>query len=192
MTPLVASNTRELSLNEEESAEVCVVIKPDGAIQQLEKVLPGMTFVEDCLAAGGTPFAPQAALLGTISPMGISTSLLWSDPITENPGVSTTEEWAISNLTVDAHPIHLHLVKFQVIGRELIGGGPSPIGLQPFENGFKDTVIAYPGEITRVRAHFDIPGLYVWHCHILEHEDNEMMRPDCVGTPGQDCPIQLF
>jgi FtsP/CotA-like multicopper oxidase with cupredoxin domain len=191
-SPLVASNVRELSLNEEESSEVCVVIKPNGAIQQLKKVQPGPTFVSDCLAVGGTPFAPQAALLGTVSPLGISTSLLWSDPITENPGISTTEEWVISNLTVDAHPIHIHLGGFQVVGRELIGGGQSPIGLLPFENGFKDTVIAFPGEITRIRKHFDNPGLYVWHCHILEHEDNEMMRPDCVGVSGQDCPAQLF
>jgi FtsP/CotA-like multicopper oxidase with cupredoxin domain len=50
-----------------------------------------------------------------------------------------------------------------------------------WETGLKDTVIAYPGEITRVRATFDLPGLYVWHCHIVEHEDNEMMRPLFVG-----------
>jgi FtsP/CotA-like multicopper oxidase with cupredoxin domain len=190
--PLVASNTRILSLNEEESTEVCVVIKPDGTIKQLKKVKPGPMFIDDCMNAGGAPFAPRAALLGTVDSIGTSIPLLWSDPITENPAVGNTEEWAITNFTVDAHPIHLHLVKFQVIGRELIGGGPAPIDLQPFENGFKDTVIAYPGEITRVRAHFDLPGLYVWHCHILEHEDNEMMRPYCAGIPGQDCPTQLF
>jgi FtsP/CotA-like multicopper oxidase with cupredoxin domain len=46
---------------------------------------------------------------------------------------------------------------------------------------FKDTVIAYPGEITRVKALFDLPGLYVWHCHIVEHEDYEMMRPYYIG-----------
>jgi FtsP/CotA-like multicopper oxidase with cupredoxin domain len=48
-------------------------------------------------------------------------------------------------------------------------------------NVFKDTVIAYPGEITTIRSHFDVAGLYVWHCHIVEHEDNEMMRPYFVG-----------
>jgi FtsP/CotA-like multicopper oxidase with cupredoxin domain len=58
--------------------------------------------------------------------------------------------------------------------------------------GWKDTVIAYPGEVTRVKAKFDIAGLYVWHCHILSHEDNEMMVPYCVGTPGVDCPAELF
>jgi bilirubin oxidase len=46
-----------------------------------------------------------------------------------------------------------------------------------YEGGLKDTVIAYPGEIARIKAHFDVPSRFVWHCHILEHEDNEMMRP---------------
>ena len=106
--------------------------------------------------------------------------------VTENPrivgGVAPIEEWEIYNFTEDAHPIHLHLVEFQVVSREpmpgrtLISGG-----VQPWESGFKDTVITYPGEITTVRARFDIPGLYVWHCHIVEHEDNEMMRPYVVS-----------
>jgi spore coat protein A len=67
------------------------------------------------------------------------------------------------------------------VNREPLDGGlarPPEI----WETGLKDTVIAYPGEITRVKARFDIAGLFVWHCHILEHEDNEMMRPLCVGT----------
>ena len=63
--------------------------------------------------------------------------------------------------------------------------------------GWKDTVIAYPGEVTRVNATFDIEGLYVWHCHIVEHEDNEMMVPFCVGdatdnacdTAGVSCAV---
>jgi FtsP/CotA-like multicopper oxidase with cupredoxin domain len=59
---------------------------------------------------------------------------------------------------------------------------PSPNGsLQPWESGFKDTVITYPDEITTIRARFDLAGLYVWHCHIVEHEDNEMMRPYVVS-----------
>jgi FtsP/CotA-like multicopper oxidase with cupredoxin domain len=75
------------------------------------------------------------------------------------------------------------MVQFQVLGRQAIDGGTSIVGNapQPTESGYKDTVIAYPGEITRVKASFDIPGLYVWHCHILEHEDNEMMRPYIVS-----------
>jgi FtsP/CotA-like multicopper oxidase with cupredoxin domain len=103
--------------------------------------------------------------------------------VTENPGLDTIEEWDIYNFTADAHPIHLHLVRFAVVGRTLLDGSspPSLASIQPWETGFKDTVIAYPGEITTVKALFDLEGLYVWHCHIVEHEDNEMMRPYFVG-----------
>ncbi|HBY98166.1 MAG: multicopper oxidase domain-containing protein [Ardenticatenaceae bacterium] len=128
---------------------------------------------------------PFAALLGRFEPgTGQPMPLLWMDPITENPGVGATEVWEMRNFTEDAHPIHIHQVQFQVVGREAIGGGPSVAGSNdplPWETGFKDTVIAYPGEVTRVKAKFDIPGLFVWHCHIVEHEDNEMMRPYRVG-----------
>jgi len=90
--------------------------------------------------------------------------------------------WEIYNFTMDAHPIHIHLVRFQVVNRELLPGMPGVLRLpEPWESGFKDTVLAYPGEITRVKAKFDLAGLYVWHCHIVEHEDNEMMRRYRVG-----------
>ena len=135
---------------------------------------------------------PTAALLGTFN-AGQSNKLLWMDPITENPALGDVEEWAIHNLTVDAHPMHIHLVQFEVVGREAIGGGPSVAGSNgplPWETGFKDTVIAYPGEITTVKMKFDYPGFYVWHCHIVEHEDNEMMRPYHVGPIPKNAPAK--
>jgi len=133
----------------------------------------------------------------------------WFDdaPIDETPQVNTTEVWQYINLTVDAHPMHMHLVKFQVLNRQPFdakaytaawllfqGTGPRPVlanyltkGLAvpplPEEMGWKDTAKAYPGEILRVIAKFEVPPLtilpaeYVYHCHILEHEENEMMRP---------------
>jgi len=61
--------------------------------------------------------------------------------------------------------------------------GSVPALPESWETGFKDTVTAYPGQVTRVRAKFDNPGQFVWHCHIVEHEDNEMMRPFRVGPP---------
>lgn len=135
---------------------------------------------------------PFAALLGTFNPTTKEPfPLLWNDPITENPAVGDTEVWEMLNVTEDAHPIHIHLVQFEVLGREAIGGGPSVAGSNgplPWETGWKDTVIAYPGEITRVKARFDTPGFYVWHCHIVEHEDNEMMRPYHVGPIPPDAP----
>jgi spore coat protein A len=140
---------------------------------------------------------PVAALLGLYDPEGDedeeAESLLWSDSITENPGVEDVEEWVMYNVTEDAHPIHVHLVQFEVLGREAIGGGPSVAGSNgplPWETGFKDTVIAYPGEVTRVRAQFDTEGFYVWHCHIVEHEDNEMMRPFHVGPIPPGAPVR--
>jgi FtsP/CotA-like multicopper oxidase with cupredoxin domain len=181
---------RSLSLNEMESSQVCVSIDPAGNITTLFTSPPNdPNFLAACAAAGGVPQAPKAALLGTFDPAtATSTPLMFHEPITENPALGSTEEWEINNLTVDAHPIHVHLVKFQVINRQLLDpltllpvGVPTPA--LPAEAGYKDTVIAYPGQVTRIRATFDIAGLYVWHCHIVEHEDNEMMRPFTVVGP---------
>ncbi|MBX6342390.1 MAG: multicopper oxidase domain-containing protein, partial [Thermomicrobiaceae bacterium] len=125
--------------------------------------------------------APIAAFLGTLDGSG-STPLDWDDPITENPALGATEIWEIHNFTADAHPIHIHEVQFQVVNREkLPEEGGARRGPEPWETGDKDTAIAYPGEITRVNARFDLAGRYAWHCHILEHEDNEMMRPYRIG-----------
>lgn len=113
----------------------------------------------------------------------------WSAPITEDPRQNTVETWSLVNLTGDVHPIHLHLVRFQVLERRpfdlfvwnasktLKYTGPAQPP-PPHEMGWKDTVRADPGFVTRIIARFEgEPGRYVWHCHMLEHEDNEMMRP---------------
>ena len=174
-----ATGTRSVSLNEEESRTVSVSEDADGNI---------------VFDPTGSPFGPTAAKLGTYDPAtGIATPLAWMDPVTESPTVGSTEIWEIHNMTVDAHPIHIHLVQFQVAGREVVDPLLSPHGdlgqgalLAPetWESGYKDTVIAYPGEVTRIKARFDKAGLFVWHCHILEHEDNEMMRPyEVVAAP---------
>jgi bilirubin oxidase len=122
---------------------------------------------------------PREAELGTLDGSGNPVPLGWDHPITENPALGATEVWEIHNFTEDAHPIHIHEVQFQVVNRQPFEGGARPP--ESWETGYKDTVIAYPDEITRVKALFDLAGLYVWHCHILEHEDNEMMRPYRVG-----------
>jgi spore coat protein A len=205
--PLGAADaSRNVSLNEEVSENVCAATLPTGAIRWLASVKAGPTFEDACQAAGGDSFGPEAALLGTVDTSGshpVGIPLMWSDMtgtstpvnvtlqsgvtvrvnVTENPQKGDTEEWSIYNFTEDAHPIHLHLVRFEVVGRIGIDGSPSVVGSAPlpWETGYKDTVIAYPGEITTVKAKFDIAGLYVWHCHIVEHEDNEMMRPYVVS-----------
>jgi FtsP/CotA-like multicopper oxidase with cupredoxin domain len=157
-----AAHTRRVSLNERESTTVLVRTERDGAI------------VLDC--AHGKPFGPVEADLGTVRRDGRGQPRGWDEPITERPRVGAVELWEIHNFTADAHPIHIHEITFEVVDRRPLGGGPARPP-DAGEAGRKDTVIAYPGEVTRVRARFDHPGLFVWHCHILEHEDNEMMRP---------------
>jgi len=118
---------------------------------------------------------PREAVLGTVDSLGAPVPADWDHPMTENPSLNSTEVWEIHNFTEDAHPIHIHEVQFQVVNRQPFEGSARPP--ESWETGFKDTAIAYPGEITRLVAYFDIPGRFVWHCHIVEHEDNEMMRP---------------
>jgi FtsP/CotA-like multicopper oxidase with cupredoxin domain len=142
------------------------------------------------------PDIPVEARLGTFNanlgaPDGI-TFLRWADPETENPSAGDVEVWELYNFTEDAHPIHVHEVLFEVVDRQRLDrttGRPvnTPSLPHATENGYKDTVIAYPGEVTRIRIRFGTAGQYVWHCHIVEHEDNEMMRPYRVGPlqPGQ-------
>jgi spore coat protein A len=146
------------------------------------------------LFEGTDEFGRLKPLLGTPAAGGLD----WGDPITENPGLDDIEIWEIHNSTPDAHPIHLHLVAFQVLGRQKFRADQDPVTgrltdiryvgqpmpPQPNERGPKDTVQMFPGEVTRVIARFDRPGEYVWHCHILSHEDHEMMRPYVVGPLG--------
>jgi spore coat protein A len=123
--------------------------------------------------------APIVGALGTLDSRGNGVPLMWDDQLTETPSLGGTEIWEITNTTEDGHPIHVHQVQFEVVNRENADGVQR--GPQPWEIGTKDTLIALPGETTRLKAHFDLPGRFVWHCHILDHEDNEMMRPYQVG-----------
>jgi FtsP/CotA-like multicopper oxidase with cupredoxin domain len=170
------------------------------------------------------PLGPLEALLN---------GQIWDGPTTELPRVGDTEDWVIPNLTGDTHPIHLHLVQFQIVSRQGFDAAkynsawialnadpnvgrlmppwpkdyePIPLDVTPYlkgkaqpaplnEQGWKDTIQMNPGEVTIIRVRFapqdasttsagtnlfDFdpttgPG-YVWHCHIIDHEDNEMMR----------------
>lgn len=113
----------------------------------------------------------------------------WRDPITERPAFGSVEIWELVNLTEDTHPIHLHMVRFQILERQafdadrynthktVVFTGPA-IPPAPQDAGWKDTVRADPGFITRIIVRFEgYRGRYVWHCHILEHAAKEMMRP---------------
>jgi FtsP/CotA-like multicopper oxidase with cupredoxin domain len=167
------------------------------------------------LFEGTDEFGRLQPLLGTAEPevdasgQTVNGAIAWHSPTTENPGLDTTEIWEIYNATGDAHPIHLHLVHFEIRRRRsftadlieqpllqhngtfgvgfrleniqvtnVVSPGPAYV-----ENAPKDVVTALPGQMTEIRMVFDKPGRYVWHCHILSHEDHEMMRVLQVG-PG--------
>jgi spore coat protein A len=172
------TNVRKVSLNEASSRRRCTNAKG---------------YSVTCLAPGATEFGPVHSMLGPVDSTGFPVATPWAGAVTENPALGATETWEIYNFTADAHPIHIHLVQFQVLDRQPLvtdtegltappatfAGDPRPP--EPWESGRKDTVIVYPGELARVKAIYDLPGEFVWHCHILEHEDNEMMRPYRVG-----------
>ncbi|MHA6511827.1 multicopper oxidase family protein [Tessaracoccus sp. Z1128] len=140
---------------------------------------------------------PIAAMLGTLhegnpaeEPVEAMHHMWGEDEVAVTVTAGTTEIWEFYNTTMDAHPMHVHEVTFEVVDRQAItvgvGTGMSPtVRLvpgtarppEPWETGRKETVIAYPGEVTRIKAHFGVEGRFVWHCHIVEHEDNEMMLP---------------
>jgi bilirubin oxidase len=177
ITPISGNpTTRYLSLNELASSTVFASFDAAGNL---------------VLDPAGEAWAPQSAKLGTYDPKtGVATPFSFMDAITENPKVGKTEIWEIRNFTADAHPIHIHQIQFEVVDRQIpifddAGNFVEyqTVGPEPWETGFKDTAIMYPGDegdhpgITRVKMKFDISGLYIWHCHILSHEDNEMMRP---------------
>jgi len=166
------------------------------------------------LFEGTDEFGRLQPLLGTAGPVTdvtgatVTGALTWFQPITENPGLGDTEVWEFYNATGDAHPVHVHLVHFEIMNREGFSAdaieqptqqhnGTQGVGFRlenivtdgnvrgpdPAEQTRRDMVMALPGEVTRIRMTFDKPGRYVWHCHILSHEDHEMMRPYHVG-PG--------
>ena len=134
-------------------------------------------------------------------------------PVTEVVKLGSTEVWEFFNATEDAHPVHVHLGQFKVLGRYHIsatdtdGDGitlgddgyqndlgalvdtrddlPGIQNLYPEDTGAQDTVWLGPGEALKIAMTFDRPGDYVWHCHILSHEDHDMMRPfKVVGIAG--------
>jgi spore coat protein A, manganese oxidase len=198
------------------------VSNPAPQLPQVMQIRVGTTVSQPGPSSIPSSLPGRAAILSdpvvtryiTLNEIGVDTpdwflnlnGLHFEDPTTETPTVGTVEDWVYVNVTGDTHPMHTHLVTFQVVGRtpfdveayeEAYGGpngvpggiDPSPFATGPMEppdpteRGFKDTVKVNPGYFTRIRAKFDLPTgvtapqTYVHHCHIVEHEDNDMMRP---------------
>jgi spore coat protein A, manganese oxidase len=113
----------------------------------------------------------------------------WHEPVTERPKLNTTEIWEFVNLTADTHPLHLHLVRFQLLDRrrfdvftyytyKKLRYTADAVPPAPGEAGWKDTIQCPPKTITRIIVRFEgYTGNYLYHCHVLEHEANDMMRP---------------
>jgi spore coat protein A len=157
------------------------------------------------LNEGFDEYGRLAQFLGTNVPMNPGAKVLnfsraYDDAVTENPKAGDYEIWEIANLTADTHPIHFHLANAQILWRQKfsINGYTgtanyqnSPVGPDANELGWKETIRMNPGEVTSVLMKFDLPSVpfsvpasprtggneYVWHCHILEHEEHDMMRP---------------
>lgn len=184
-------------------------------------VANGATTRRVALFEGTDEFGRLQPLLGTVaedlSGTNVATAYTWFQPPTETPDLDSTEIWEIYNFTADAHPIHLHLVNFEILDRKdfqyditgtqtttqhngTTGEAPeisnirnfsnAPVGSEYFEDAPKDMVTSLPGDpegtpptgqMVRIKAHFNKEGRYVWHCHILSHEDHEMMRVLQVG-----------
>ncbi len=153
-----------------------------GSIQPLAPVAKARQLL---LFEGTDHFGRILPLLGTMS----GCPMRWDDPVTEEPLLNDIEVWEIFNLTQDAHPIHLHLVSFQILNRQKFQNGETTMGPpyrvrvigrpkppEPNERGWKDTAQMFPDEVTRIAARFTRRGEYAWHCHILSHEDHDMMR----------------
>ena len=168
---------------------------PD-ALRPIERLQPASAVVTRDLRL------KQSGLDGCGRAMWEINGLGWRD-IAEYPRLGTTEIWRFINDSGVSHPMHLHLVMFQVLDRDGFTTGPGGVVVpngtpQPpaaEERGWKDTAMVAPNQILRVIARFeDYKGKYPYHCHILEHEEHEMMRQfqtvacgDAVLDPGEGC-----
>jgi spore coat protein A len=222
--PSTTGQIMQFQVTKQKSAIPDASISGSSVLNTIDPMPAATVTRELVLFEGADEYGRLQPLLGTLA----DGSLTWSDAITENPKKGATEVWEVYNATMDAHPIHLHLVKFKILSRQNFEGYVTAIAQkqhnslpgdpptlsdppldeeilalralkygvggvltvteitnlvqgQDYEIGWKDTFIVPPRTVARLIATFDKPGRYVWHCHILSHEDHEMMRPFQVG-----------
>ncbi|HYQ72896.1 MAG TPA: multicopper oxidase domain-containing protein, partial [Gammaproteobacteria bacterium] len=185
-----------------------IVVGSPGHTAALPSILRTVVPIAEAEAAGSRRFLLERVLhpcsgyewlVKSLDGSGNVIGQHWDD-ITEYPVLGNTEIWEFENPTNMMHPMHVHLVMFQVLDKTQLSTG-LPIPLQPWEmNTWKDTVQVPPDSKVRVIMRFeDYPGKFAYHCHILDHEDQEMMRQfqttndpsNCndngVCDPGEDC-----
>jgi len=177
--------------------------KPIDELMQFRVTGPVSSIQKPFLMARTQPFVPlneeasiktrDFVLTDTMDAQGRSQGMRinskgYDEPVTEFVKLGSTEKWRFINTTDDAHPMHLHLVQFQILHRQgfsqvsLPEGTPELVGIvrppAPNEAGWKDTAVVNPKEVLTILVRFEgYKGKYVFHCHMLEHEDNDMMRP---------------
>ncbi len=193
--------THRNALIENDSKKICVTVDAAGVLTVVGQfATPQTDLATACkgIDVAAIPFGPTEVYIGTLVG-GIPQPQSWADPVTDASTNGDTDIFEMYNFTVDAHPMHLHGARMQVVNREqlvidpLTGVPVIPAAVtgkvdapRLTESGYKDIVVANPGMVTRIKATFEVSGLYVWHCHIVEHEDNEMMVPICVKGAVSD------
>jgi spore coat protein A len=185
--PVAPPADRIMAFNVTEEAPAGLVDPLPGPFRSAPFSVPGTPAVTRplLLFEGSDEYGRIFAQLGTPDTGGLD----WDDPVTETVANGAVEVWEVYNTTPDAHPIHLHLPQFEVLDRAPFKATQDKktgairnvrvgerVSAPAWEKGPKDTAQMFPGEVTRIKALFDRPGEYVWHCHILSHEDHEMMR----------------
>jgi len=158
--------------------------RPPGALQ-----LPALPRLDPDQAAVTRDFVLSESMSKTGQSLGMHINgKAYDDPITEFPKLGAVEKWRFINTTEDSHPMHLHLAQFQILERQgfdygaFLNGALKLVGKprQPAANeaGWKDTAIVDPRDVLTILVRFEEhSGKYVYHCHVAEHEDNDMMRP---------------
>jgi len=163
-------------------------LPPDQLPLPARRVLPApqethrvsMNVLENQFAAGQQKRFQMGSILDAA---GTNRLELWSDPISQTVRLGNTAAWEVWNIpgVGGGHAFHIHLIEFQITEREDLDANGHPTGVkhapQPWETGEKDTLFAPPRQITRFRAPFDLRSRYIYHCHFIDHEDHEMMRP---------------
>jgi len=168
-------------------------LTPD--LQIYDQVPPGLTTRKIMLGEGCDEYGRIMPLMGTVAD-GTKT---FDEPADIFPKLGTTEVWEFWNSTVDSHPIHMHLVQVRILNRQPFNGAIAEktmvngwfgvkftapptlsrtraVAAPAAEQGWKDTFVCPPGQVTRILVSFPRAGKFVYHCHILGHEEHDMMR----------------